>query len=87
MRKADPCWLSVKEMTDKQKYLNKLGFKLKLIRTEQELSQAKLAAILSRSIASINKIESGKVNLGIYTLTQYCKVLRISVSDLLKGLE
>lgn len=68
---------------NQKEFLKQLGYKLKVARIERNLSQAELAAFLSRSSASIHKIETGKVNLGVYSFIRYCDVLKIKIGELI----
>lgn len=72
-------------MTKKQ-LLKKLGFRIKVLRTEAELTQSELAAKLSLSRASIAKLENGETNIGIGNLPRYTKALNCKLEDILKSL-
>jgi transcriptional regulator with XRE-family HTH domain len=65
-------------------FLKKLGYRLKVRRTELGLTQSEVAAQLSKSTAAINKIERGLVNLGVNSLMKYCEVLDIKIETLLR---
>ena len=70
---------------DKQEYLRKFGEHLKKIRLEKGLSirELELRGEVDRSFLS--KVEKGKKNCSIYTLSKVCSALEISQEDFFKG--
>ena len=57
---------------------------LKLARIKKELTQKELAELVGVSVATINRIETGKQVLKIDMLNKLAEVLEIPVNDLLE---
>ena len=62
----------------------KLGLNLKKIRNKKGISQGDIARDLEVSRGFISTIENGKTNPTLATIAKLAKVLRVSVSELLK---
>lgn len=67
----------------KQKHLNnnrlKIGQRLKEIRIERNLTHADMADLTGMNAATISKIENGKWNFGIDTITLFSKHLNFNL--------
>jgi DNA-binding XRE family transcriptional regulator len=70
------------KMTD-QKFLATLGFRIKQIRIEKEMTQNELAITCDFEKASMSRIESGKTNVSILTLRKIAKALDVKTQELL----
>jgi transcriptional regulator with XRE-family HTH domain len=68
-------------MTD-EKYLNKLGKKIRDKRKEKKLSQDKLAAMCDIEKANLSRIETGKTNATILTLKKISVALFTHISEM-----
>lgn len=66
--------------------LEKLGDRIKKIRTEKGLSQEELAYLASFDRTYISLLERAKRNPSYFNLLKLSKGLNISLSDLLKGI-
>lgn len=66
--------------------LNKLGEKLKTLRESKGLTLEALSYEAEMELSQIHRIEKGKINASISTLSMICKGLGITLSDLLEGL-
>lgn len=64
-----------------------VGRRLRYLRTTKELSQDDLAALASISRVTLSRIENGKVDASIYTLSTLSKALGLKLVDLFKGLD
>jgi transcriptional regulator with XRE-family HTH domain len=64
--------------------LSKLGAKIRMIRTNKNITQADLADKCHFEKASMSRIESGKINITISTLFKISNALEVDVSGLLK---
>ena len=68
---------------DKNDDLKKLGQRIKKLRIEKGLSQAKLAVSINKDQQSIFKVESGQFNPSYVYLLELAKGLNITISELL----
>lgn len=68
---------------DKSQELKDLGNRIKEIRTEKGLSQAKLGVKILKDQQSIHKVESGEFNPTYVYLLEICEGLDVSISELL----
>ena len=66
--------------------LKKLGERIKEIREQRGLSQAKLGVKILKDQQSIHKVEKGEFNPTYIYLLEICRGLEISLGDLLKDL-
>ena len=64
-----------------------LGLNIKAERNRKELSQEKLAELVSMSPTSINSIEKGKQIPNAINLYLIAKVLEVDINELFKGIE
>lgn len=69
---------------DAEKYLVKLGERIKRIRISKEMSQADLAANCNFEAPNLRRIEAGKTNPTIKTLITIADALEVELSDLIK---
>ena len=60
-----------------QKYLSKVGKRVRTARIEQNISQAQLAFEINSTIRQIQRIEEGDINAGITYYIAICEVLDI----------
>ena len=66
------------------KNINKeVGFNIRKIREDKDLSQEKLAALADLHRAYIGQIERGEKNIGIKNLEKIAKALKVNTKDLL----
>jgi transcriptional regulator with XRE-family HTH domain len=72
---------------DDQRYLELLGKRIQKLRKAKKLSQVQLAERLDTQHTQVGRIERGEVNTSIGFLRKIAKELKISVSDLLRGIE
>ncbi len=68
-------------MTETQ-FLERLGGRIRELRTNKGLSLSELAHMCEFEKASLSRIELGKTNTTVLTLRKICKALNIDVSDL-----
>lgn len=66
--------------------LKKLGERIKEIREQRGLSQAKLGVKILKDQQSIHKVEKGEFNPTYIYLLDICKGLEISLDELVKDL-
>jgi transcriptional regulator with XRE-family HTH domain len=62
--------------------LNKLGSRIKEIRKSKKLSQNELASLCEFEKASMSRIESGRSNLTLRSLTRICKALDVPITEM-----
>jgi len=63
--------------------LEKIGSRIKEMRTEKGMSQQQFSAALDSEKSNVSRIESGRINPRIATLYKIAKVLNVTLSDLL----
>jgi putative transcriptional regulator len=68
---------------NKDKELTKLGKRIKQLRLERGLSQAKLGAKIGKDQQSINKVEAGDFNPTYIYLLEISEGLEIDLTELL----
>ncbi|WP_035643548.1 helix-turn-helix transcriptional regulator [Flavobacterium sp. ASV13] len=68
---------------DKQDDLKKLGERIKQLRLERGLSQAKLGLLIMKDQQSIFKVEAGQFNPSYIYLLELAKGLGITIGELL----
>jgi transcriptional regulator with XRE-family HTH domain len=73
--------------TQQQFALVTLGDRIRDLRLMRSLSQEELAAMAGVHRTYIGMVERGEKNVTILTLSKLCKALRLSISDLTRGLE
>jgi len=64
--------------------LEKLGYRIRVLRTEKKLSQENMANDLGISVTAYSKIERGKTNIPVLRLTQIADVLGVSISKIVQ---
>lgn len=69
-------------MTDYEKFLKKLGNKIRYYRRDKDLSQAQVAEMLGKEETYMSDIERGKRNITMKTLYSIIAVLKINPSKL-----
>ena len=70
-----------------QDVLRQLGCRIKQIRVNRGISQARLAEICSLPKASMSRIEAGKINMTMRTLLCIVTAFELSVAELLESLD
>jgi len=60
-----------------------VGFNIRRIREEQDLSQEKLAELANLHRTYIGQIERGEKNIGLKNLQKIAKALKVNIKDLL----
>ena len=70
--------------TEKEKYFQKLGTKIKRLREEKEIDQKSFAFDCEIGRTQLYMIEKGRTNPRLLTLMKIADGLEISVSELLK---
>ena len=73
-----------KKLMDKNDALKQLGQRIRQIRIDKGLSQAKLGLRIYKDQHSIHKIESGLFNPSYIYLLEICQGLEISIEELFK---
>ncbi len=63
----------------------RVGQNIKKAREKQKLTQAELAKRLDLSPIHVSHIETGKANMSIDTLYDFCQVLKVTPNDILCG--
>lgn len=64
--------------------LQQIGSKIKQVRTSKNMTQLALASLCQFEKASISKIESGKRNMSVLTLSKISEVLETDMSEFFK---
>lgn len=64
-----------------------LGTRIKELRKEHRLSQEKLAYAADISFSQLVRIESGKYNTSISSITSICKAFNITLTDFFSGID
>lgn len=70
----------------KSEELKLLGQRIRALRIEKGLSQAKLGLKIFKDQQSIHKVESGQFNPSYIYLLEICEGLEISIEELLRKL-
>lgn len=60
----------------------KLGLKIKALREEKELTQAKLGDLIEKDYQAISRLERGLVNPSAYLVLQIANALKVKIEDL-----
>lgn len=63
-------------------FLQKLGYKIRILRDKKQLSQETLADIAGLDRGHIGTIERGKIETKIYTLKQIADALEVDITEL-----
>ena len=61
--------------------IKSIGFKIKVLRMKNNLTQSQLAALIDANEKYIGKVESGKQNITIRTLSKILIALNIEFED------
>ena len=61
-----------------------IGFKIKVARMRQKISQEKLAEMADCSLSYIGFIERGEMSLSLYNFVKISSVLHLDINDFLK---
>jgi transcriptional regulator with XRE-family HTH domain len=69
----------------KLEFQNKVGERIKVLRTERGLSQRQLAIEAHKDPQSLERVENGKTIPGTYYLKQVCDALGITLEEFFKG--
>ena len=67
---------------NKDEFLQQLGLRIKKLRMQNGMSQRELCLIIDKEQKSLNRIENGQVNAGVYMLHQIAEGLGVSLSEL-----
>jgi transcriptional regulator with XRE-family HTH domain len=67
---------------DKELVLKQIGAKIRELRSDRSLSLVELSDRLNIEYNNLIRIEKGRTNLTIGTLLKICRVLRVSLPDL-----
>ena len=67
---------------NKSEFLQKLGYKIRILRDTKKLSQEKVSEISQIDRGHIGTIERGEVDAGISTLKQIADALRVDITEL-----
>ncbi len=69
------------------KFLKKLGLKIRQVRIEKGLTQLDLAMKIDNYAEQIGRVERGELNVSICTLKLIAEGLEVDLEDLLKGIK
>lgn len=61
-----------------------IGFKIKVARMRQKISQEKLAEMADCSLSYIGFVERGEMSLSLYNFVKISSVLHLDINDFLK---
>lgn len=67
---------------NKQEFLQKIGFKIRILRDKKGFSQEKLAELADLDRGHIGTIENGKIDVRISTLKQIADALEVDITEL-----
>ena len=67
--------------------LKKIGYRLKELRLQKNLSQKELAFLVDVEISQITRIERGIINTSILNILKITKVLEITIADFFTAIE
>lgn len=73
------------QTTDEQKFLRAFGKQIAALRKSRNITQQELAEDMGVSVVTIAYIETGKQWVRPKTLSAIAKSLRVTASDLLRG--
>ena len=68
---------------DKDKLKKELGFKIKVERMRQKISQEKLAEMADCSLSYIGFVERGEMSLSLYNFLKIASALKLDLSTFL----
>ena len=66
---------------EKSEFKNEIGFKIKVARMRQKISQEKLAEMADCSLSYIGFIERGEMSLSLYNFVKISSVLHLDIND------
>lgn len=69
---------------EKSELKKEIGFKIKVARMRQKISQEKLAEMADCSLSYIGFIERGEMSLSLYNFVKISSVLHLDINDFLK---
>lgn len=69
---------------EKSEFKKEIGFKIKIARMRQKISQEKLAEMADCSLSYIGFIERGEMSLSLYNFVKISSVLHLDINDFLK---
>lgn len=69
---------------EKSEFKKEIGFKIKVARMRQKISQEKLAEMADCSLSYIGFIERGEMSLSLYNFVKISSVLHLDMNDFLK---
>ena len=72
---------------EKKIVLARIGFNIRKIREEKNLSQQDLAAACNFEKSNMSRIEAGRTNLTIGTLLKICEALQVKLVDVVDVVE
>ena len=69
---------------EKSEFKKEIGFKIKVARMRQKISQEKLAEMADGSLSYIGFIVWGEMSLSLYNFVKISSVLHLDINDFLK---
>ncbi|WP_422107781.1 helix-turn-helix domain-containing protein [Winogradskyella sp.] len=66
---------------DKEQLKQKVGRRIVALRSQKGWSQSDLARACDKDRQAIEKLENGKVNPTIFTISEICNALNVSLSE------
>lgn len=69
---------------DKDKFKKELGFKIKVERMRQKLSQEKLAEMVDCSLSYIGFVERGEMSLSLFNFLKIASALNLDINEFVK---
>ncbi|MEO1033662.1 MAG: helix-turn-helix transcriptional regulator [Bacteroidota bacterium] len=69
---------------DKEQLKQKVGRRIVALRSQKGWSQSDLARACDKDRQAIEKLENGKVNPTIFTISEICNALNVSLSEFFK---
>ena len=69
-------------MSEKQKFLKKIGRRIAELREAKGLTQRQLGALCDKDGQSINRVEQGATNPTVYYLSELAKGLECRICDI-----
>lgn len=69
---------------EKSEFKKEIGFKIKVARMRQKISQEKLEEMADCSLSYIGFIERGEMSLSLYNFVKISSVLHLDINDFLK---
>ena len=69
---------------EKSEFKKEIGFKIKVARMRQKISQEKLAEMADCSLSYIGFIERGEMSLSLDNFVKISSVLHLDINDFLK---